>query len=76
MGGRGGDMFVFDSAAIHSDPDANDILRAADGGAAFDGGGEAAGDRIDLAAIDANTSGGGQPGLRLREHRGGRAPVS
>ncbi len=56
MGGRGADIFVFDSAAIHSAPDANDILRAADGGAAFDGAGSAAGDRFDLAAIDANTT--------------------
>ena len=62
MGGRGADMFVF-SAAIHSDPDANDILRAADGGAAFDGAGSAAGDRFDLAAIDANTTVAGNQGF-------------
>ena len=55
MGGRGNDVFVF-TAAIHTDPDGNDIIRAADGGAAFDGAGAAAGDRIDLAAIDANTA--------------------
>lgn len=54
MGGKGADIFVFERAA-HSDPDSNDILRAADGGAAFDGAGAASGDRIDLSAIDANT---------------------
>ena len=53
MGGRGADVFDFDRA-IHSDPDGNDILRAADGGVAFEGAGAAAGDRIDLTGIDAN----------------------
>ena len=53
MAGRGADVFDFD-VAIHSDPDGNDIVRAADGGLAFDGAGRAAGDRIDLSGIDAN----------------------
>lgn len=52
MGGRGADVFDFDRAS-ESDPDGNDILRAADGGTAFDGAGAAAGDRIDLSGIDA-----------------------
>ena len=52
MGGRGADVFDFDRAA-ESDPDSNDVLRAADGGTAFDGAGAASGDRIDLSGVDA-----------------------
>lgn len=55
MGGKGKDIFVF-ARAIDTDPDGNDIIRAADGGLAFDGAGSASGDRIDLSAIDADTT--------------------
>ncbi|MBP7240795.1 M10 family metallopeptidase C-terminal domain-containing protein [Amaricoccus sp.] len=55
MGGRGPDVFDFDAAA-HSPGAARDILRAADGGVAFDGAGSAAGDLIDLAGIDADAT--------------------
>ncbi len=54
-GGRGADVFVFDLTG-HSAPGQRDVLRAGDGGAAFDGTGAAAGDRFDLSGIDANVS--------------------
>ena len=54
MGGSGRDLFRFAFAA-DSSPSAPDRLVAGDGGLAFDGAGAAAGDRIDLSAIDANT---------------------
>lgn len=53
MGGRGADVFVFERTA-HSEGAGADVLRAADGGLAFDGAGSALGDVIDLSAIDAN----------------------
>ena len=62
MGGRGADMFVF-SAAIHSDPDANDILARGRRRGGLRRGGDAAGDRFDLAAIDANTTVAGNQGF-------------
>ncbi len=55
IGGAGADRFDF-NAASHSAPGARDILRAGDGGLAFDGVGGASGDRIDLADIDANAT--------------------
>jgi serralysin len=53
IGGTGADRFNFDLVG-ESTPAAGDVLRAGDGGLAFDGAGGAAGDRIDLAGIDAN----------------------
>ncbi len=55
IGGAGADRFDFNNV-IHSTPTASDILRAGDGGLAFDGAGAAVGDRIDLADIDANST--------------------
>lgn len=52
-GGTGRDTFVFGSAS-QSTGAARDTLRAGDGGAAFE-----AGEKIDLSAIDANTTAGG-----------------
>lgn len=69
MGGRGADTFVF-ASAIDTDPDANDILRAADGGSAFDNAGAAAGDRIDLSAIDANTAVAGNQAFAFGSSQG------
>lgn len=55
IGGAGGDIFRF-AAAAESGPVNRDTLRAGDGGRAFDGPGKAAGDLIDLKAIDANST--------------------
>ncbi|HET9068592.1 MAG TPA: M10 family metallopeptidase [Amaricoccus sp.] len=58
--GSGNDRFVF--AAVSESPlgaAVCDVLQAGGGGAAFQGAGAAAGDRIDLAAIDANVTAGG-----------------
>lgn len=52
-GGAGSDTFDFDVAS-HSSGMFRDVLRGADGAAAFEGAGAAAGDRIDLSGIDAN----------------------
>ncbi len=54
VGGAGADTFRFLSCA-ESSPAAPDHIRAGDGAAAFEGPGRAAGDRIDLSAIDADT---------------------
>jgi len=75
MGGRGADVFDFDRAA-HSVGRSRDVLRAADGGGAFDGAGRAAGDRIDLAGIDANAAvAGDQAFVFGRSGAGGLAVV-
>ena len=55
IGGTGNDLFRFTGASDTS-PAARDILRAGDGGKAFDRPGATLGDRIDLAAFDANTT--------------------
>lgn len=52
-GGTGDDIFDFDVAS-HSSGMFRDVLRGADGAAAFEGAGAAGGDRIDLSGIDAN----------------------
>ncbi len=54
IGGASGDRFIF--AGIVESPvgAGSDVLQAGAGGAAFDGAGAAAGDRIDVSAIDAN----------------------
>lgn len=64
IGGRGADIFVFE-LATQSAPGARDILRAGDGAVAFEGAGAAAGDRIDLSAIDANTARAGDQAFSL-----------
>jgi Ca2+-binding RTX toxin-like protein len=53
IGGRGRDVFDLDSPA-GSAPAARDVIRAGDGATAFQGAGNAVGDRIDLRGIDAN----------------------
>ena len=53
IGGTGADVFRFASASA-SAPGAADVIRAGTGAIAFEGAGNAAGDRIDLRAIDAN----------------------
>jgi Ca2+-binding RTX toxin-like protein len=58
VGGRGNDVFDFDLLS-DSAPGARDVCRAGDGAVAFEGAGLAAGDRIDLAGIDANATAGG-----------------
>jgi Ca2+-binding RTX toxin-like protein len=58
IGGLGNDVFDFDLATF-STPASRDVLRAGDGAAAFQGAGASAGDRIDLAGIDANTAAAG-----------------
>lgn len=55
IGGAGQDVFRLTSVS-DSAPGAADHLVGADGGMAFDGAGAAPGDRIDLSAIDANTT--------------------
>lgn len=55
IGGSGNDTFVF-LRTSDSFSGAVDVLRAGDGGSAFDRPGSAAGDKIDLSAIDANTA--------------------
>ncbi|PZQ47772.1 MAG: hypothetical protein DI556_16285 [Rhodovulum sulfidophilum] len=58
IGGANADRFNFDTVG-DSTPGARDILRAGDGGAAFDAPGAGAGDRIDVLDIDANVLAGG-----------------
>jgi Ca2+-binding RTX toxin-like protein len=70
IGGSGNDRFDF-NAAGESTPAARDILRAGDGGRAFDGAGGAAGDRIDLAGVDANTGSGGNNAFVFGGHGAG-----
>lgn len=55
IGGSGQDVFLFKSFA-GSMPGAADQLSAGDNGTAFDGAGSAAGDLIDLSALDANAT--------------------
>jgi serralysin len=52
-GGTGADTFRF-AAAGDSSPSARDVILAGDGAVAFERPGAGAGDRIDLAAVDAN----------------------
>ena len=58
IGGAGNDTFDFDVAA-HSVGSNRDVLRGGDGGKSFDGAGAAAGDRIDVSGIDANSAAAG-----------------
>ncbi len=58
IGGTGNDIFRF-SVASESTPTSRDIIRAGDGAIAFEKAGAALGDRIDLSALDANTSASG-----------------
>jgi Ca2+-binding RTX toxin-like protein len=58
IGGTGNDTFRFTSTT-GSNPSARDVIRAGDGAIAFEKAGASLGDRIDLSAIDANTSAGG-----------------
>lgn len=58
IGGLGNDRFIF-NLATHSSGANVDRIIAGDGAIAFQGAGAAAGDRIDLSAIDANSIGGG-----------------
>jgi hypothetical protein len=53
IGGAGSDRFNFDAVG-ESTTSTRDVLRAGDGGLAFDGVGSASGDRIDIRDIDAN----------------------
>ncbi len=64
IGGAGADVFDIDVAA-HSVGGNRDVLRGGDGGKSFDGAGGAAGDRIDLSGIDANTAAGGNQAFGL-----------
>lgn len=60
VGGLGNDTFDFDF--LSDSPVGNavcDVIQAGGGAAAFEGAGAAAGDRIDLSTIDANTTLGG-----------------
>ena len=63
-GGAGADVFDIDVAA-HSVGGNRDVLRGGDGGKSFDGAGGAAGDRIDLSGIDANTAATGNQAFGL-----------
>ncbi|TPE47957.1 M10 family metallopeptidase [Amaricoccus solimangrovi] len=54
IGGPGSDVFRLASRS-DSGLSARDVIRAGDGGGAFDGAGVAGGDRIDVSGIDANT---------------------
>ncbi|HYH46382.1 MAG TPA: right-handed parallel beta-helix repeat-containing protein, partial [Thermoanaerobaculia bacterium] len=58
MGGTSGDVFDFNLAS-ESVGWARDVVRGGDAGAAFEGVGWAAGDRIDLSGIDANVHAAG-----------------
>lgn len=58
IGGTGYDTFDFNLVS-ESRPGARDIIRAGDTATAFQGAGNAAGDRIDLSGIDANVNAGG-----------------
>jgi Ca2+-binding RTX toxin-like protein len=64
VGGAGADVFDIDVAA-HSVGGNRDVLRGGDGGKSFDGAGGAAGDRIDLSGIDANTAAAGNQAFGL-----------
>ena len=55
VGGAGADTFVF-TVAAHSFGTSRDTIAAGDGAIAFEGAGAGAGDKIDLATIDANTT--------------------
>jgi Ca2+-binding RTX toxin-like protein len=57
VGGAGNDVFVFTSGS--STPSARDTIAAGDGRTAFQGAGAAAGDRIDVSGLDADTTAGG-----------------
>lgn len=54
IGGAGADVFVFAALTDSQSTTGVDAIRGADGVKAFEGIGSAAGDRIDLSAIDAN----------------------
>lgn len=69
FGGRGNDVFRLESLA-DSRPGRADILRAGDGGAAFDGAGAAFGDRLDLQGIDANATAPGDQAFLFGTARG------
>ncbi|WP_374301818.1 DUF4082 domain-containing protein [Paracoccus sp. (in: a-proteobacteria)] len=58
IGGEGEDRFVLRSST-DSQPGAGDVIRAGDGGLAFEGAGRSGGDVIDLRAIDADTTASG-----------------
>lgn len=58
IGGAGNDRFNFDNFA-ESTLSQRDVIQAGDGATAFQGAGNASGDRIDLGDIDANTLSGG-----------------
>ncbi len=58
IGGTGNDTFFYNFLA-GSLPGARDQFRAGDGGAAFDGAGNAVGDKFDLINLDANATVGG-----------------
>ena len=64
IGGKGGDTFVFKSVA-DSTSGARDGIQEGDGAIAFEGVGSAAGDRIDLVEIDADTTVGGNQGFKF-----------
>lgn len=59
QGGGGNDRFVFIAAGESPLGAACDVLQAGGGGTAFDGAGNAPGDRIDLSGIDANVTAAG-----------------
>jgi hypothetical protein len=64
VGGAGEDVFVFWSREDSGPaPATRDVIRAGDGAPAFDGPGAAAGDRIDLGALDADLTLFGQQAL-------------
>ena len=67
IGGAGDRLFDIDVAS-HSVGGNRDVLRGGDGGKSFDGAGGAAGDRIDLSGIDANTAATGNQAFGWR-HR-------
>ena len=69
IGGAGGDVFRFASAS-DSAPGSTDTIRAGGGAIAFQGAGDAAGDRIDLANIDANLGVGGNQAFAFGVLRG------
>jgi RTX calcium-binding nonapeptide repeat (4 copies) len=69
IGGRGADIFRFE-AADDSPADAPDVIRAGGGADAFQGAGDAPGDRIDLSAIDADATTDGHQAFVL----GGSGP--
>ena len=64
VGGRAADTFVFKNVS-ESPQGGRDVIQAGDGAIAFEGAGNAAGDRIDLFEIDADTTVAGNQAFKF-----------